>query len=149
MKKVLFSIIGMFAIQMASAQAWNGQGDQKIQAGMNVWGKGGFGVKGSYDYGIADAISIGAGVGIYSEGKTVDGNKKTAISVYARANYHLKDVLELPDKFDIYPGITMGVLGDTFDFGAHIGFRYFFTPTIGAFAEVGNRGGIGVVFNLK
>ena len=25
---------------------------------MNVWGKGGFGVKGSYDYGIADAISI-------------------------------------------------------------------------------------------
>ncbi|CDN74272.1 hypothetical protein [Elizabethkingia anophelis] len=39
MKKVLFSIIGMFAFQMASAQAWNGQGDQKIQAGMNVWGK--------------------------------------------------------------------------------------------------------------
>lgn len=33
-------------------------------------------LKGSYDYGIADAISIGAGVGIYSEGKTVDGNKK-------------------------------------------------------------------------
>lgn len=31
MKKVLFSIIGMFAIQMASAQAWNGQGDQKYR----------------------------------------------------------------------------------------------------------------------
>ena len=34
----------MFAIQMASAQAWNRHGP-KIQAGMNVWGKGGFGVK--------------------------------------------------------------------------------------------------------
>lgn len=48
---------------------------------MNVWGKGGFGVKGSYDYGIADAVSIGAGVGIYSEGKTVDGNKNRDICI--------------------------------------------------------------------
>ncbi|KAF5276582.1 hypothetical protein FQR65_LT16289 [Abscondita terminalis] len=127
----------------------NELGDQKVQVGLNAWGNGGFGIKGSYDYGIADAISLGAGVGIYSEGNTGGGNKKTALSVYARANYHLKEVFGTPDTFDIYPGITMGVLGNTFDFGAHIGFRYFFTPDIGAFAEVGNRGGIGVVFNLK
>ncbi|MDE5492089.1 DUF6646 family protein [Elizabethkingia meningoseptica] len=148
MKKVLFSLVGVLGIQLASAQAWSGQGDQKVQAGINIWGKGAFGVKGSYDYGIADAVSIGAGVGIFSEGKTDAGRTKTAFSVYGRANYHLKEVLELPDKFDIYPGITMGVLGNSFDFGAHIGFRYFFTPTIGAYAEVGNRGGLGVVINL-
>ncbi|NAW50490.1 hypothetical protein GNY06_03510 [Elizabethkingia argentiflava] len=148
MKKIFFSLFTICAIQITSAQAWDGTGDQKVQAGINVWGNGGFGVKVSYDYGIAEAISIGSSLGVFSEGKTVDGQKKTAISIVTRANYHLKDILDLPEHFDIYPGISLGLMGSAFDFGAHIGFRYFFTPSIGAFAEVGNRGGIGVVFNL-
>ena len=139
----------LLGLQAVNAQAWNGQGDQKLQAGINIWGKGNFGVKGSYDYGIADNVSIGAGAAIYFKGDTKNENRdKAEFSIYGRANYHLQSLLELPKNFDIYPGITMGVMGDSFDFGAHIGFRYFFTDKIGAYAEVGNRGGIGIVFNL-
>lgn len=127
-----------------SAQAWTGQGDQKAQVGLNIYGSEGFGLKGSYDYGITDAISVGAGLGLFF-GKN---DNKSDFSIHGRFNYHLQDLLDLDDKFDIYPGITLGVLGDTFDFGAHVGARYFFTNKIGGFVELGNRGGIGVVINL-
>ena len=42
----------------------------------------------------------------------------------------------------------MGIVGNSFDFGAHVGFRYFFTEKFGAFIEVGNRGGLGLSINL-
>jgi len=149
MKKSLIPFLLIMAASTMSAQAWHGQGDQKFQAGINLWGKGNFGVKASYDYGIAESISLGAGAGIYFNGDTKRADRdKADFSIYGRANYHLQNVLNLPQNMDLYPGISMGILGDTFDFGAHIGFRYFFSDNIGAYAEVGNRGGIGVVFNL-
>ncbi|MDG4650667.1 hypothetical protein P6F25_00020 [Chryseobacterium arthrosphaerae] len=60
----------------------------------------------------------------------------------------MQDALNLPSKWDIYPGVDLGVLGKDFGIGAHIGARYFFTEKIGVFAEVGNNGSLGVSFNL-
>ncbi|QCX53136.1 DUF6646 family protein [Elizabethkingia sp. JS20170427COW] len=149
MKKLLLILSISLGLQTAYAQAWNGQGDQKIQAGINLWGKGNFGVKASYDYGIADAVSIGAGAGIYFNSDIDREDRNNAeFSIYGRANYHMHDLLNLPSQLDIYPGVTLGIIGDTFDFGAHVGVRYFFTDKVGAYAELGNRGGLGIVFNL-
>ncbi|MFN3020218.1 DUF6646 family protein [Soonwooa sp.] len=144
MKKLMLAALGCFMMTTASAQAWNGKGDQKVQAGLNFYGSEGLGLKGSYDYGIADAISVGAGLGLYF-GKN---DSKSDFSIHGRFNYHLHDLLNLDNNLDIYPGVTLGVLGDTFDFGAHVGVRYFFTDKIGGFVELGNRGGLGVVVNL-
>lgn len=144
MKKLMLAVVGCFMITTANAQAWNGKGDQKVQAGLNVYGNEGLGLKGSYDYGIADAISVGAGLGLFF-GKN---DQKSDFSLHGRFNYHLQDLLNLDNNLDIYPGLTLGVLGDSFDFGAHVGVRYFFTDKIGGFIEVGNRGGLGVVINL-
>ena len=46
--------------QMTFAQAWEGNGDQKLQIGFNGWGNGS-GITATYDYGISKLISVGAG----------------------------------------------------------------------------------------
>lgn len=146
MKKLLLLATALVFSQSAYSQAWNGRNSQNVQIGLSAWGNG-TGITGTYDYGITDAISIGAGANIYFDGYK-DDNKDNNFFVFGRANYHLQDVLSLPDQWDIYPGVDVGVLGNTFGFGAHIGARYFFTDKLGAFVELGNNGSLGISINL-
>ncbi len=136
----------MLAGTFADAQAWTGKGDQKINAGLSAWGYG-TGVTGTYDYGLNKLISVGAGLNIYFDNYKNNDDKNRAF-VFGRINFHLKDALQLPEKLDIYPGADVGVVGNSFGLGAHIGARYFFTERIGVFAEVGNNGSLGVSINL-
>lgn len=136
----------MLAGTFANAQAWTGKGDQKINAGLSAWGYG-TGITGTYDYGLNKLISVGAGLNIYFDNYKNNDDKNRAF-VFGRINFHLKDALQLPEKLDIYPGADVGVVGNSFGLGAHIGARYFFTERIGVFAEVGNNGSLGVSINL-
>ena len=146
MKKILVAATMLLFSQAAFAQAWQGKGDQKIQIGLNAWGNG-TGITGTYDYGLGRIVSIGAGANIYFSGYK-DGDKNNNFFVFGRVNAHLKDVLDLGNNWDIYPGLDLGVFGNTFGLGAHIGARYFFNDKIGAFVELGNNGSIGVSINL-
>lgn len=130
----------------ANAQAWTGKGDQKLNLGFSAWGYG-TGVTGTYDYGINKLLSVGGGLNAYFGGYK-DNDKDNRVFIFGRLNFHLSETLGLPEKLDIYPGVDLGVLGKDFGIGAHIGARYFFTPKIGVFAEVGNNGSLGVSFNL-
>lgn len=146
MKKLLLVLLFSGFSQSAFSQAWNGQGDQKVQIGLSGWGNG-TGITGTYDYGITDLISLGGGANIYFDNYK-DDNKKNNFFVFGRANFHLQSILDLPEKWDIYPGVDVGVLGNTFGLGAHIGARYFFNDKFGAFIEAGNNGSLGVSINL-
>ncbi|MBB4807058.1 hypothetical protein HNP38_002362 [Chryseobacterium defluvii] len=146
MKKLVFMFMVLFCGTIASAQAWTGKGDQKVQLGLNAWGYG-TGVTGTYDYGLNKLISVGAGANAYFDGYK-DNDKDNRVFVFGRLNFHLQEALQLPEKWDLYPGVDLGVLGKDFGIGAHIGARYFFTDKVGVFAEVGNNGSIGVSFNL-
>lgn len=146
MKKLFFMFVLMLAGTFANAQAWTGKGDQKINAGLSAWGYG-TGITGTYDYGLNKLISVGAGLNIYFDNYKNNDDKNRAF-VFGRINFHLKDALQLPEKLDIYPGADVGVVGNSFGLGAHIGARYFFTERIGVFAEVGNNGSLGVSINL-
>ena len=44
----------------------------------------------------------------------------------------LGSVIGLEDNMDIYPGLNLG----TRNFGAHLGFRYFFTDGFGVYTEM-------------
>ncbi|SHE46675.1 DUF6646 family protein [Chryseobacterium vrystaatense] len=146
MKKLFFVLMMGFLGTVANAQAYTGKGDQKIQLGMSAWGYG-TGVTGTYDYGLNKLLSVGAGLNAYF-GDYKDNDKDNRVFVFGRLNFHLQEALDLPSKWDIYPGVDVGVLGKDFGIGAHIGARYFFTEKVGVFAEVGNNGSIGVSFNL-
>ena len=145
MKKLVFMLM-VFAGVAVSAQAYTGKGDQKVNLGLNAWGYG-TGITATYDYGLNQMISVGAGANAYFDGYK-DNNKDNRVFIFGRVNFHLKEALELPEKLDIYPGVDLGVLGRDFGIGAHIGARYFFTEKVGVFAEVGNNGSLGVSFNF-
>ena len=146
MKKFVLVCSMLLLGQMSFAQAWSGKGDQKVQVGLNGFGYG-TGIAGTYDYGLSDLLSVGAGANIYFSGYR-DGDNKNNFFVFGRLNAHLQKPLNLPSNWDIYPGLDLGVLGSGFGIGAHIGARYFFNKKVGVYLEAGNNGSVGVSFNL-
>lgn len=140
MKKIL-AIAAINLSVFGFSQAWTGAGDQKAQAGINVWGFG-TGPTASYDYGLNSLISVGAGANVYFNEK--DDNP----FVFARVGFHLQETLALPPELDIYPGANVGVAGRNFGLGVYIGARYFFTENWGAFVEAGNNGSFGVSYSF-
>lgn len=145
MKKLVFMLM-FFIGATVSAQAYIGKGDQKVNLGLNAWGYG-TGISATYDYGLNQLISVGAGGNAYFDNYK-DNNKDNRVFIFGRVNFHLREALQLPEQLDIYPGVDLGVLGRDFGIGAHIGARYFFTDKFGIFAEVGNNGSLGVSFNF-
>lgn len=145
MKKLVFMLM-IFVGATVSAQAYTGKGDQKVNLGLNAWGYG-TGISATYDYGLNQLISVGAGGNAYFENYK-DNNKDNRVFIFGRVNFHLREALQLPEQLDIYPGVDLGVLRRDFGIGAHIGARYFFTDKFGVFAEVGNNGSLGVSFNF-
>lgn len=146
MKQVILALFLLFAGGISSAQAWGGEGDQKVQAGFSAWGYG-TGITGSYDYGLGNIVSVGAGANIYF-GNYRDNNKTNNFFIFGRAGFHLQEPLGLPSQWDVYPGINLGLIGSDFGIGAYIGARYFINDKIGIYAEVGNNGSLGVSINL-
>ena len=146
MKKIVVGLSMVLFSNLAFAQAWNGKGDQKVQIGVNTYGYG-TGITGTYDYGLSKLVSIGAGANIFFDGYK-DNNKDNNVFLFGRLGVHLQEPLGLPEKWDIYPGINLGVLGSDFGIGAHLGVRYYFNKNVGIYLEAGNNGSIGVSFNL-
>jgi hypothetical protein len=55
------------------------------------------------------------------------------VDLKARFNANIGNVLKMEPNMDIYPGLDLGL----HNFGAHLGFRYFFTDGFGLFGEAG------------
>lgn len=141
MKKLMLSL-AVAAFGFAGAQemggdndAYRGAGDLKLNLGANIQ-SGGTGIVTSLDYGLGDSFSFGAQAGYLlgveervAEGKVLAEHR---FDVKARANAHLGDVIGLPENFDIYPGLNLGLK----NFGGHAGVRYFFDKGFGVYSEV-------------
>ena len=112
----------------------------------------------SYEKAVTDNISVGGILG-YSSSKYnfyTDGDYKyTYLLIAARGNYHFAT----SEKLDPYAGLSLGYnivsvsapsgqnsyksKGSALLFGAQIGANYYFSPNLGAFAELGY--GIGIL----
>lgn len=143
MKKLLavaaFAFFGLTNAQedFSGNDAFSGRGDVRLNLGANLQ-KGGTGIMTSLDYGLGQSFSLGAQAGYMLGVKTyiVNGVEEKAgpehrFDVKLRANAHLGDVIGLPENFDIYPGLNLGLK----NFGGHAGVRYFFDKGFGVFAE--------------
>lgn len=136
MKKLLIAAaFALFGFANAQTDAFSGAGDTKVQIGANFQ-DGGTGVQVSLDHGLGESFSFGVQAGYLLGVKEVDGVEKPEagdrFDVKARANAHLGDVIGLPENFDIYPGLDLGLK----NFGGHVGTRVFFEKGFGLFAEV-------------
>jgi len=135
MKKII-TVALLFTIGLINAQAFKGNGDVKFDVGANIQ-DGGSGIRVSSDFGLGENMSFGfvtsylLAVSKDALGNTPDFGDR--IDVKGRFNANLGNVFQLDPKMDIYPGLDLGLR----NFGAHLGFRYFFTEGFGIFTEAG------------
>jgi len=135
MKKIVITTFLLLSISFANAQAYKGKGDIKGQVGANFQ-DGGNGIFVSSDFGIGENMSYGfsANYLLSLNGTSIDEAKfGDRIDVKARFNANIGNVFNLNKAMDIYPGLDLGLR----NFGAHLGFRYFFTDGFGLFTEAG------------
>ncbi len=144
MKKIIFtSLFFILSISLTQAQSFSGESDQKLQAGFNFYGYGS-GIKASYDYGLDDVFSIGAGAVFYNAGA-----HHSSFFIFGRGDYHFQEVIAYPDELDVYIGAELGLIGNAgFGIMGHLGGRYAFTDKFYGFIEIGSNGAIGVAIDL-
>ncbi|UQD55485.1 DUF6646 family protein [Flavobacterium sp. K5-23] len=135
MKKIA-TLLLLLSVCLLNAQAFKGNGDVKGQIGTTIQ-NGGTGIFVSTDFGIGENMSLGLTTNyLLSASKDALGNLPEfgdRIDLKARFNANLGSVLQLESNMDIYPGLDLGLK----NFGAHLGFRYFFTDGFGLFGEAG------------
>ncbi len=143
MKKI--ALIALFSLSFfANGQAYKGKGDVKLQIGGLIQ-EGGTGIVLTNDYGIGENMSFGFSASyMLSADNGVQVNETTflpesvkpefqdRVDFKARFNANLGNVIGLEDNMDLYPGLNLG----TRNFGAHLGFRYFFTDGFGVYSEM-------------
>ena len=137
MKKIAL-LVALLSISFIQAQqAFKGKGDTKFNIGMQFQNEG-TGIQLSADFGLGENLSYGF-VGAYVLGATtLDGGGansspqfKDRFEAKFRINANLSSVLKIDEKFDLYPGLSLGLK----NFGGHVGARYFFTDGFGLYAE--------------
>ena len=135
MKKT-FTLLLFSSFCFMNAQGYKGKGDTKFDVGMNIQ-NGGSGIGLFLDFGSGENMSFGFVTSyLLSVNKDDIGNKPEFMDRFdakARFNANIGNVLKLDPKMDIYPGLDLGLR----NFGAHLGFRYFFTDGFGVYSEAG------------
>ncbi len=134
MKKII-TLSLLLSFGFINAQAFKGKGDIKAQVGANIQ-DGGTGIQLSTDFGIGENMSYGFTVSYLLSVQEILGVKPEfgdRIDVKARFNANLGNVIGLDKKMDVYPGLDLGLR----NFGAHLGFRYFFSEGFGLYTEAG------------
>ena len=134
MKQILAVFCLVAAVQMTNAQVFKGKGDVKFQVGANIQ-ENGTGIIATYDRGIGTNMSFGF-TSLYLLGiQEVGGEKPNfddRFDLRARFSANIADVFGIEEKFDIYPGLNIGIK----NFGAHLGARYFITDGFGVYSEI-------------
>jgi len=174
MKKIilLFTISALITSICNAQQAAYSQGDNLLNVGIgiNSYYSGGIPIGASYEKGITDAISAGVGLDYLSDtyGEAGNSYKFTAIYFGVRGSYHFNELLNITnDNIDIYAGATLGYrsfswsdnasniggsYGSDLYLGIYVGGKYYFSPNVGGFLELGATGStnarIGVAFKF-
>lgn len=134
MKKIIIGL-AVLSICFVNAQVFKGKGDTKFQMGASLQSKA-TGIFISGDYGIGENMSVGLTssyvLGV-SEGRLSAVPFKDKFDAKIRFNANIGNVLNIDNKVDVYPGLSLGLK----NFGAHLGGRYFFTDGFGVFTEFG------------
>jgi hypothetical protein len=142
MKNFIITVLLALVFSSMHAQSYEGKGDSKINLGYEIYGIGP-GIKASYDYGLGELFSVGAGATFYIDNEDQD------YFIYGRTNIHLGIVWDLPAELDIYPGVELGFKSSSeVGFTGYLGVRYCISKRLSLFAEIGNYGSAGVSIDV-
>ncbi len=133
MKKIL--LLAVLFTCITNAQVFTGKGDLKLHIGANIQDQG-TGIIGSLDYGVGTNMSVGVSsvylLGVGEDARDRKPDIDDRFDLRARFNANIADVFGIEDKFDVYPGLSVGLK----NFGAHMGARYYFTDGFGVYSEI-------------
>lgn len=171
--KRFFLVLVILSSSLVFSQRIQKDGKQ-INAGISLTSAGwGVPIYGGFDYGITNDITIGLQASYASQSKTFGGysSKGTWFGLGANGNYHFNTLLEIPNKWDVYAGVTLAYnsfswnypkeVSDAYKTGTasgvglagQVGARYFFSDTIGINLEFGggnitSGGKVGITFKI-
>lgn len=132
--KKLITVLLVLSASFVNAQAFKGKGDVKLQVGATMQ-EYATGIIATTDFGLGENISVGASIGYLLNTTDAVGTPKfdDRFDAKLRFNANIGNVLNISEKFDVYPGLDLGLR----NFGAHLGARYFFTDGFGVYTEAG------------
>lgn len=151
MRSLFLSLISIFLISgIASAQSPLEAGGIQLNAGVGFSGWG-LPIYVGADFGATDDISIGGEFSYRNYRNKIIGTtyNHRVMGILINGNYHFNTVLEIPDPFDFYAGLSLGYYVWTSDakypgnsddgigLGIQIGGRYYFTDKVGVNLEIG------------
>jgi hypothetical protein len=173
-KKMKNLLVALFLMcSFASFSQGFDKGDKLLNVGLNLGGTygGGLGIGGSYEVGVTDFISVGgqADYNTWNYGWGGYSWKYNFFNVGGRGSYHFGNHFLKADNLDLYAGLALGYrisqykdpsgwsgsysssYGSGVFLGGYAGARYYFKPSLGAFAEVGSNTSVlkaGVTFKF-
>ncbi len=148
MKKFLIVVVLSQLLNAASAQSLPmGKAQFNVGVGLSAWG---VPVYAGIDYSIIRDVTIGGEISYrsYREGYKNEYYRHNIFGILANGNYHFNHALKMPDKFDLYAGLSLGYFSWTssdkylgthasgIGLGAQIGGRWFFSKKIGLNLEI-------------
>lgn len=166
MKKQLLILSLLLFCQITFAQSPVAKGESQINAGIGLssWG---VPVYLGLDYGIHPDITIGGELSYRSYHDKYNSIRynHSVLGISGNGNYHFNRVLSIPEKWDFYAGLNLGLYiwdspndyagsnSSGLGLGAQVGGRYFFSEKIGLNLEFGggnafSGGKLGLTFKL-
>ncbi|MBU1011268.1 MAG: hypothetical protein KKD74_14125 [Bacteroidetes bacterium] len=138
MKKPSILIVLMLACAGLFAQSPVGVGEKQINFGAG-FSSSGIPIYVGMDFGVHPDISVGFNASLRSYGSEWAGNDYnfTAIGIIGNGNYHFNRILNIPQPWDVYAGLSLGYVivsapsgyggsvGSDFGLEAQIGGRYY------------------------
>ena len=166
MKKLLLVMVVIASGLVANSQAALSAGKYQFNAGFGLsdWG---IPIYAGVDYGLENNFTVGGEMSFRSYSESVNGKSYRDIitGISGNINYHLNEVLNVPDNFDVYGGLNLGFYAwstpsgyagshsSGLGLGAQLGGRYYFTDKLGVNLEFGggnafSGGKIGLTIKL-
>ncbi|WP_298630074.1 hypothetical protein [uncultured Porphyromonas sp.] len=158
----LVAVVALFGLQ-ANAQNVMEKGTSIVSGSLGITSSL-LPINASYDYGVIDNLfeSPNAALSVGALGGVVLGKNTLGYVVGPRVAMHYHFIPELDTYFSLMLGaygyhykssgeVSIDKWTHKFDWGTHLGARYFFTPKVGMFAEVGygySYANIGLSFKL-
>ncbi len=156
MKKSFLLIVFILAgkLLIAADPLSKGENQLNIGVGLSSWG---IPVYIGFDHGMLRNLTLGGEISFRSYNEKISSARyrHSVVGIAGNGNYHLDDLLNLPDEWNVYAGLNLGFYiynsptnyvgpqNSGLGFGAQAGARYYFSRRIGANLEFGGGNAFG------
>ncbi len=139
MKKLSLLVMVLFSTVVFSQRIQ--EGGHQVNAGLGFSSGWGLPVFAGYDYAVTNDITIGGQINYATSSDTYATFKwnSTWVSFGANGNYHFNNVLQIPNNFDVYAGVTLAYNLYSYDYPSELDAKY----RTGSNSKMGFRGQIG------